>query len=254
MMRDMIVAGLLLGLGAGVGSAQSLADRVLGAPDGSVRMSFAAREGVGGNGVGHGYTLISRSRSEEWEPACEKGLVRVVMRVEGRHVTSIKTYVGGRWRASKSGRDLGEVTPEAAADFLLDLAADPANQDGEDAIFPATIAEGVTVWPRLLDLARDQALPRDTRRQAIFWTGQEAAREAGQGLEALIAADDEKVEIRSHAIFALSQQDDDEAVPALIRLVRDATHPVLRKRALFWLAQSDDSRVLALFEEILAGS
>ncbi len=57
--------------------------------------------------------------------------------------------------------------------------------------------------------------------------------------------------MREQAVFALSQRPADEGVPALIRIAKANPHPELRKKALFWLGQSEDPRALTLFEEIL---
>jgi HEAT repeat protein len=59
------------------------------------------------------------------------------------------------------------------------------------------------------------------------------------------------LEVREHAVFALSQRPAEEGVPALIRIARTNPHPELRRKALFWLGQSEDPRALTLFEEIL---
>ncbi|PYP42245.1 MAG: hypothetical protein DMD43_03595 [Gemmatimonadetes bacterium] len=58
--------------------------------------------------------------------------------------------------------------------------------------------------------------------------------------------------MREQAVFALSQLPRDEGVPILIHVARSNRDPALRRKALFWLGQSDDPRALALFEEILA--
>jgi HEAT repeat protein len=58
-------------------------------------------------------------------------------------------------------------------------------------------------------------------------------------------------EVRRQAVFALSQRSNDQGVPSLIRIARTNPDPELRRTALFWLGQSDDPRVLKLFEEIL---
>ena len=62
------------------------------------------------------------------------------------------------------------------------------------------------------------------------------------------------VEVKESAVFALSQQPSDAGIPALIRVARTHASPSVRKKALFWLGQSDDPRALALFEEILTQS
>ena len=119
------------------------------------------------------------------------------------------------------------------------------------AIFAATLADAGEIWPRLLQLARNRELPREARTNAVFWLGQEAATAATNGLRELIDSQEE-IEIREQAVFALSQRPADESVTALIALVkRENVDPRIKKKALFWLGQKDDPRVLALFEEIL---
>ena len=55
------------------------------------------------------------------------------------------------------------------------------------------------------------------------------------------------------AVFALSQRPDDEAVPILMDVARTAADAETRRTAMFWLAQSEDDRVLSFFESILTG-
>ncbi len=65
--------------------------------------------------------------------------------------------------------------------------------------------------------------------------------------------EDEEQDIRDAAVFALSQRPSDEGVPVLMELARTANEAKTRTSAMFWLAQSEDGRVLAFFEEILVG-
>lgn len=88
----------------------------------------------------------------------------------------------------------------------------------------------------------------------MFWLGQEAADEATDGLAEIIESDEEDIEVRRQAIFALSQQENERAIPLLIDIARSPLHPELRRQAFFWLADSDDERVIDFFEEILTGS
>lgn len=231
-------------------AAQSLAERVRGAPDGLARMEFEAREGVCGNGR----NIQRVSREGTCRCACEEGPVRVEMRVRRGEVTGLELRVGGvRDEPEGQVTDLGAVRPAEAADFLLDLAERGPETPGKRAVFAATLARGVEAWPRLLEIARGSSVPRETRRAAVFWVGQEAGERATEGLESVIRDADE-LEVREHAVFALSRQKNERAVEALIRIARANPEPRLRKRALFWLGQrADDPRVLALFEEILAG-
>jgi hypothetical protein len=251
---------------AGPAAGQRLADRIAAAPDGTVRVSFAARAGVCGNGRNvitqecQGGTcgrqtvwMDGRSVRDEVAYDCDAGPVRVSLTVQRGHVESLRTYVGGRWVTPPAAAvtDLGTASARDAADFLLDLAAREDSRVGEEAILPATLADSVTVWPTLLTLARSARVPRRTRRQAVFWLGQAAGAAATRGLSALLDEDGVERDVKEQAVFALSQQPHGDGVPALIRVAR--THPdrELRRKALFWLGQSDDPRALALFEELL---
>src|SRR5207253_1021395 len=136
----------------------------------------------------------------------------------------------------------------AAARYFLDLAARAPGDAGHDAVFPAVVADSVTVWPDLLRLARTAIVARETRRSAVFWLGQAAGEAATRGLTELLDDTTVALDVKESAVFALSQQPRDEGVPALIRVARTHPSPGVRKKALFWLGQSDDPRALALFE------
>jgi HEAT repeat protein len=244
---------------AGPAAAQRLADRIGAAPDGIVRMSFAARAGVcgdGRNGTWGRRTVWNDSHwaDDEVTYDCDAGPVRVSLTVRHGHVEALRTYVGGRWvtpPAAAAVTDLGTTSTRAAVDFLLDLAAREDGRVGEEAILPATLADSVTVWPTLLTLAKNDRAPRRTRRQAVFWLGQAAGAAVTHGLSTLVDDDGVEREVKEQAVFALSQQPHGDGVPALIQIARTQPDRELRRKALFWLGQSDDPRALALFEELL---
>jgi hypothetical protein len=256
---------LIVGLTVAQGSAaQSLASRIAAAPDGEVRLAFAAREGV----CGDGRTFIrDRNRDDyisfeaddshwkgrtRWrDRPCEDGPVRVALKVRGGAVRSVRTYVGGAWSTASGVTDLGTLAAARAPEALLEIARDGKHPGGDDAIFPATLADSVTAWPMLLRLARDRSAPRDSRRSAVFWVSQAASDAATEGLANLAEDGAEDREIREQAVFALSQLSEDRGVPILLRLATTNRDPAVRRKALFWLGQSEDPRALALFEEIL---
>lgn len=240
--------------------AQSLMERMRQIGDGTARLSFTARPGVCGNGhsmisTGRGNYVGSHSSGyREWESDCEFGPVRVALTVVDGRVQSVRSYVGGRWRTpDERVTDFGTVPASVGADFMLRIAETATGRAAKDAIFPATLADSSTVWPRLLAIARNADRPRDTRRNAIFWLGQAAGDGATATLDSVATDRDGDRDVREQAIFALSQRPKDEGVPALIRIARTSGDRELRKKALFWLGQSNDDRALALFEELLTG-
>ncbi len=230
-------------------SAQSLAQRVDRVRDGTVRLSFAARPGVCGNGRNFS---INHGPREEWQSECEDGPVRLVVERKNGRTTDLRAYVGGRWRGSADA-DLGQVSAREAGQWLFTV-AEAGGPAAADAVFPATLADSMEAWPGLLRLARNDKLEQKTRKSAVFWLGQAAADAATQGLDSLAEDDRQDREVREAAIFALSQRPRDEGIPVLIRIARSSRDPKLRRSALFWLGQSEDPAAIRLFEELLSGS
>jgi hypothetical protein len=246
----------------------SLERRVAAVRDGTVRFSFAARPGVYGNGrniirwdcrngrchnqqVNGGY--YSDWDDDNGTSPCDSGPVRVALLKSSGTVTDLKTYVGGEWRIAGGTRvtDLGTVGAREAAAYLLALAERDSGRAAERAILPATLADSATIWPDLLRIARDARISRKVRRSAVFWLGQAAGDAATRGLTDIVDDRNADREVRETAVFALSQRPREEGVPALIRIAKDNRDPELRRKAIFWLGQSDDPRALALFEELL---
>lgn len=250
---------LLLGCAA-TARGQGVGDRIMAVREGTVRMAFNVRAGICGDGV----TFIrDRTRGENtyhgelnirrgtWRDApCVPGPARVaITKIDGA-VTKVKVYVGGRWPGTGGDiTDLGDVAAPVAAKALIAIAA--RGRRADDAILGAMLADSTVVWPDLLALAKQSSAPRDSRKSAVFWLSQVAGDAATKGLADLAENADEDREIREQAVFALSQLPHDEGVPILIRVARNNRDPNVRRKAIFWLGQSDDPRALALFEEIL---
>jgi HEAT repeats len=244
------IIAIVLASQAAVGlNAQSLAQRIDAVANGTVRMSFAAREGVcssSGNNISFG------GRSDEWQPDCGPRLVRVALHLEDRRVQSSRAYVGGRWAPDPRVVDLGTVSSPEAGRYFIELAQKPdAGASDEDLLLPAVLADSITIWPSLLKIARSPGASEQLRKRAVFWLGQAASEAAGLALDSIASDDRGDREVRKQAIFALSQRSTNEGVPALIRIARSNPDPELRKTALFWLGQSEDPRAIGLFEEIL---
>jgi HEAT repeat protein len=250
-----------LGIWSGA-SAQSLATRVAQAADGEARIAFSARAGVFGNGrnVIQWDCDRGRCRSQwggdytddaDWHSPCDSGPVRVSLAVRGGRVASVHVVVGGQWLPKPGVTDLGRVPAPEAAKFLLGLARQSRGDVGDRAVFAATLADSTTTWPELLRMARDESVPEGTRRTAVFWVSQAAEAAASKGLDSLVGEDTINREVREQAVFALSQRPREEGVPILIRIARTHHDPEIRRRAIFWLGQSQDPRALALFEDLL---
>ena len=215
--------------------AQSVGERVRQIRNGTVRLSFAAREGV--CGWGDNMRIISRTpQLEDWENGC-RGPVRVALHLRDGMVFDLKTYVGGNWRAHRGGMDLGAVPAAAAADYLLDLVDRLDGDAGKEAILAASLADGTVVWPRLETIGRDASRPDGIRRQAIFWMGQWPEDGVVASLEDMLhsfSAD----RMKEHVVMALSQHGGDRASRLLQGVAIDeGAERRLRDRSIFWLGQ-----------------
>lgn len=185
---------------------------------------------------------------------CEHGPVRVELRVrEGRvrNMNILKRMEPGR----EGALELGQVPARVAADLFLDLArtGGPSHRGLEEAVFPLALADVAEIWRDLLGLAKDGDVASDSRSAALFWVSQQAADAATEGLAEVAMDEEEDQGVRDAAVFALSQRPEDEAVPILMELARTAEQAQTRRAAMFWLAQTEDDRVVAFFEEILLG-
>jgi len=240
---------------------QDAARRLAQVNDGRVRFTCTLRPEVCGSGQNiwrsrDGSRRVSwgdrAERDVEYDVECDTGPGRIVIDKTGGRVTDLRFYVGGRWRAGTSVTDLGQLGTRDASNLLIDIARSTDGKAGRNAIFPLSVIDSVEVWRDLMQLARDGSRPRETRKQAVFWLGQLAEGPATAGLDELVGEAALDRDVREQAIFALSQRPRDEGIPALMKVVRTSRDPELRKKALFWLGQSEDPRALQLIEELLA--
>jgi hypothetical protein len=260
--------GAALAGGAPRAGAQTLAERVARVGDGSATLRYAVRPGVCGDGGGTiGFGDRRRTIRREWDAGthgawtlddCAPGPARLTLAVERGRVTRLRVAVGDAPAPGPRGAtDLGAVSAPAAAAYLLSLAAESEGSAGRQAVFAAALADSAVVWPGLARLARDAGRPRGTRREATFWLAEAAGEAIAPGAERGDAASDAgsdgeaDLEVREQAVFALSQRPRDESVPALLRIARTNRDVRIRRKATFWLGQSDDARALDFFEAVL---
>jgi hypothetical protein len=164
-------------------------------------------------------------------------------------VDRVETWVGAL--RAREGRDLGAVSAPQAAAYLVALAQNA--EAGAKAIFPAVLADSARTWPSLLTIARDERRTRSTRQEASFWLSRFAAASAAGHPDDITNDDDrtDKDELKTHAIFVVSQLPRNEGVPLLLDAARTNGNQHVRSAALFWLGQSGDSRALDLFESLM---
>ena len=243
-----------------VARAQSLSRRLADAGDGTVVFSFPSRPGVCGDGAtyvsdgfGEGMRISERGNfsgrlhgGDDWAP-CIPGPVHVRLTMSRGEVIRLRTFAGPLRDRDTADRDLGTGSVDDATSFLTRLVAQASGRSASDAVIPIVLADSTDPWPALLRFARDERLSRSIRSSADFWL----ARGAAAALGVADHDDDADDDVRGSAVFALSQQPKDVAIPRLLEVARRNAHPAARSQALFWLGQSGDPRAVDLFEEIL---
>jgi hypothetical protein len=243
-MRVAALAAIAVSLPSAALRAQNVPTRLDDLRDGTSQLSFAVR----------GRTCWSDDvQVFGGDCPCGPGVAHATLALAGGRVARFRMIVrraDGAPPSDSADVRLGRIAAPEAAGMLLGLAA-RGGTDGEDLLAAASIADSAVVWPELLALARDRDLASDTRRAAIFWLSQAASDGATRGLDSIVADSGSDRELREHAVFALSQRPTEQAVPALIRIARTNRDGGIRRKAVFWLGQTDDPRALALFEEIL---
>lgn len=205
--------------------AQALANRVASASDRAVQFSFPARAGVCGDGrtyfstsPGNFYGSFSTNSADQ----CQVGPVRIVADLADKNVVALRTYVGGASTTADAGvTNLGTVTAADAADYLLGVASRADGRVGRDAIFAALLGDGVDLTPKLLEIARDQNRPLETRRAALSGLGRSDPRELDRVGAALvqIATNESDVQgVRTGALSVLSRLDHGAGIQPLVQL------------------------------------
>ena len=144
---------------------------------------------------------------------------------------------------------LGQSGSAENAAFLRSLYGRLKSEDlKKKVVFSLSQMGGLENGRWLLGIARDTSQSIEMRKQALFWAGQ-----AGVPIEELTAlyANVADRAMREQLVFVYSQRDEPAALDKLIDIARRDPNPELRKRALFWLGQSQDSRAVQVLQEII---
>ena len=246
-----------------------IAQRVSAVTDGDVHLTYASRAeacGDGRNVVGMGSSVrvgASSNNDGRWYGTpCVRGPAHVEITVRDRQIVAIRTRIGGPWPASASAVELGTVSAPVAAAYFLSLAPRNDADSRVDPLLAAAVADSVNVVPDMLRIARTASISRETRRRAVHWTGALGDASAVAPLVEIARADGETPRsnpddvgpgdrLQSAAVGALSMLRDDAGLPALMDLGRRGTTAV-RKAALFWLGQRDESAPRAFVRAVAA--
>ncbi|HEX7023449.1 MAG TPA: HEAT repeat domain-containing protein [Gemmatimonadales bacterium] len=133
--------------------------------------------------------------------------------------------------------------------FLKTLYVQLKDPDSRDKIlFSMSQIEGRESQRWLLQVAGDVNEGVELRKKALFWVGQSdiPAAELFNLYEKMPSR-----EMKDQLIFVYSQRDEKAAVDKLLWIAKNETDRELKKKAIFWLGQSDDPRVPAFLASLL---
>jgi hypothetical protein len=226
---------------------QTLAKRVSASSERSVQFSFPVKAGICGDGrtfisTGAGTFYGSYSGSSE---QCVAGPARVVADLANGSVVGLRAYVGGPNPAIDAITNLGTVTSADATDFLLGVASRADGKVGRDAIFAAMLTDGGDLSSRLLEIARDQNRPLETRRAALGALGRSDAAQLdriGTALVQIATNENDAQQVRSAALSVLSRLDRGAGIQPLIQLATGNMTSWVGRESMTVLARSGDPR------------
>lgn len=135
------------------------------------------------------------------------------------------------------------------AEFLRSLYATLKSDElKEKVLFSLSQMRGRGNDQWLIDRAMDGKEADELRKKALFWAGQ-----GGASMTQLIGLYDKltEQEMKEQLIFVYSQRREKEAFDKMLSIARTEKNTELRKKAIFWISQSQDPRAAQLLEEII---
>ena len=181
----------------------------------------------------------------------QPGPVRVVIDRADKLPLSIQTYVGPADSTLRGVTDVGRVRAQDAADYLLSLANKADGRAGREALLPAMLADSANTASELVAIARNAALPRETRRSALSYMGrstdgmQTIPTSVTDPILAIARDENDNQSVRQQALSVLGRLDHGAGIAPLIQLSQQTQSTWLAKESMQTLARSGDPRARA---------
>ncbi len=189
--------------------------------------------------------LDSILRSSNDRDVQEKAVFALSQHDSPRAAQALRTFAG-RSDIAQSLREnaifwLSQSDDPENATFLRNLFRQVRDHASKDKIiFSISQIEGPESQRWLLQIAGDRSETIEIRKQALFWAGQ--MKGSPQEFFNLYETFSDR-EMKEQLIFVYSQMESRPAVDKLMSIARSEPDRELRKKAVFWLGQSDDPRV-----------
>jgi HEAT repeat protein len=149
---------------------------------------------------------------------------------------------------------LSQLRGTEGADITSAVMFNDKNSDvREHAAFALSQSKAPRVAPDLIKLGNTDK-DGEVRAKAWFWLAQNGAPQAEAAIATALRKDTDD-NVREQAVFALSQLPDERAARALIAAAEDTSlSREQRKRAVFWLSQSESDAAIAYLDKVLTKS
>ncbi len=130
------------------------------------------------------------------------------------------------------------------------LANDPSDRVREQVVFALSQSKDPAGIQTVIETARNDKSAH-VREKALFWLAQKAGnKQAAEVINNAVANDADR-RVREQAVFALKQLPAEQGIPLLIGVAKNNPDPGVRKKAMFWLGQSNDPRAIEFFAQVL---
>ncbi|HVD61938.1 MAG TPA: hypothetical protein VNC11_13790, partial [Gemmatimonadaceae bacterium] len=144
---------------------------------------------------------------------------------------------------------LGQTRTDKSGEYLRSLYRKIRDEDVKDkVIFSISQQNDEDSQNWLVDLASNPNESTEMRKKALFWAGQ-----TGTPFSRLAAmySKTRETEMKDQMIFVFSQRHEPAALEKLMDIAKNDPDREARRKALFWLGQSHDSRVSAFLADII---
>jgi hypothetical protein len=182
---------------------------------------------------------------------CEKGPMRVTVRVVDGTASWLRIAAGPVPVLGDTVQDFGRVSTSDAGEFLRTLVLTSLTRTATQAIAPLVLLDSFPRWEVLAIAARDSTRLVGYRRRAADLL----ARAAAGTLATAQSDDDDASGTRREAVYALAQRREksQDPVPQLLEIATKNSHRDARVAALYQLGQLGDARAVSLFTSMLSG-
>ena len=105
-----------------------------------------------------------------------------------------------------------------------------------------------TQW--LIDMAKDKTLDAESRKNAIYWAGQQRSVDMDQ-LNTIYEQARGDNDVQTQVLYVYSQRKESAAVDKLMAIAKSDQNIEMRKQALYWLGQKNDPRIKQFIRDLI---